>query len=87
VADADAKRGTKTQATLSAAIDDWLSGHEVEATMLAGYRGYIERTIRPAPGAEPVKRIGVKVFEDLYRDLRRCSRRCRSPPQAHHYAI
>jgi integrase len=89
LADADAKRGTKTQATLSAAIDDWLSGHEVEATTLAGYRGYIERTIRPALGAEPVKRIGVKVLEDLYRDLRRCSRRCRNgePAVDHRTAV
>jgi integrase len=78
LANADAKLGAKTQATLSAAIDAWLSGHEVEATTLAGYRGYIDRTIRPALGAEPVKRIGVKVLEELYADLRRCSRRCRN---------
>ncbi|MDT7751422.1 MAG: integrase [Pseudonocardiales bacterium] len=36
LADVDAERGTKTQATLSAAIDDWLAGHEVEETTLAG---------------------------------------------------
>jgi integrase len=78
LAEVDAERGTKTQATLGAAIDDWLTGHEVEETTLAGYRGYIERTIRPALGAEPVKRIGVKVLEDLYTDLRRCGQRCRN---------
>jgi integrase len=78
LADADAKRGAKTQATLSAAIDSWLVSHEVEESTLAGYRGYIERTIRPALGAEPVKRIGVKVLEDLYADLRRCGKRCRN---------
>jgi len=77
LADADAKRGAKTQATLSAAIDDWLASREVEQSTLAGYRGYIERTIRPALGPEPVKRIGVKVLEDLYTDLRRCGQRCR----------
>jgi integrase len=78
LADVDAERGTKTQATLSAAIDDWLAGHEVEEATLAGYRGYIERTIRPALGPEPVKRIGVKVLEYLYTDLRRCGPRCRN---------
>jgi hypothetical protein len=55
LADADAKRGAKTQATLSAAIDAWLNGHEVEESTLTGYRGYIDRTIRPALGSEPVK--------------------------------
>ena len=49
---------------------------EIEETTVEGYRGYIERTIRPALGDELVERIGVRVLENLHADLRRCNRRC-----------
>ncbi|MDQ2710296.1 MAG: site-specific integrase [Actinomycetota bacterium] len=76
-AQVDAKRGTKTRANLNAAIDDWLRLHDVEETTLEGYRGYLDRTIRPALGADPVEDIDAKRLEELYADLRRCSQRCR----------
>jgi len=39
---------------------------------MEGYRGYIERTIRPALGDDPLERIGVRVLDEFYADLRRC---------------
>ncbi|HTK66596.1 MAG TPA: tyrosine-type recombinase/integrase [Pseudonocardia sp.] len=84
-AEVDAKRATKTRATLNAAIDDWLRLHEVEESTLAGYRGYLDRTIRPALGAYPVQDIDEKKLEELYADLRRCSQRCRDgQPEVDH---
>ncbi|HTK67517.1 MAG TPA: tyrosine-type recombinase/integrase [Pseudonocardia sp.] len=77
LADIDAKRNNRTRATLGTAIDKWLSIHEVEATTLEGYRGYIERVIRPALGSAPISDVTVQVLEELYGDLRRCSKRCR----------
>lgn len=74
----DAQRSARTRATLNAALDDWLRVHEVEETTMQGYLGYIERTIRPALGEEPVERITAKVLEELYAELRRCSQRCRN---------
>jgi integrase len=78
LAQVDAQRSARTRATLNAAIDDWLQVHEVEETTMQGYRGYIERTIRPALGEEPVERITAKVLEEMYAELRRCSQRCRN---------
>lgn len=45
VAKVDAQRSTATRETLGYALDAWLEVHEGEATTIAGYRGYIERTI------------------------------------------
>lgn len=72
------RKATRTKATLSYAIDECLRGHEVEETTRETYVGYIERTIRPALGKEPVESIGIKTIEDLIADLRRCSKRCRN---------
>lgn len=72
------RKATRTKATLSYAIDECLRGHEIEETTRATYVGYIERTIRPALGKEPVESISVKTIEDLIADLRRCSQRCRN---------
>jgi integrase len=77
LADVDAKRNGSTRGTLTVAIDKWLSVHEVEAKTMEDYRGHIERVIRPALGSAPVTDVTVQVLEELYGDLRRCSKRCR----------
>lgn len=77
LADVDAKRNASTHGTLNTALDKWLSIHEVEETTLEGYRGHIDRVIRPALGSAPVVKVTVQVLEELYGDLRRCSKRCR----------
>jgi integrase len=77
LADVDAKRNGSTRGTLTVAIDKWLTVHEVEAKTLEDYRGHIERVIRPALGSAPVTDVTVQVLEELYGDLRRCSKRCR----------
>lgn len=76
LASVDAKANNRTRATLSKAIDKWLIVHEVEATTMEGYRGHIERVIRPALGHAPLVDVTVQVLEELYGDLRRCSKRC-----------
>jgi integrase len=78
LADVDAKRTGRTRGTLGMALDKWLAIHEVEATTLEGYKGHIERIIRPALGTTPAVDISVQVLEELYAALRRCSRRCRN---------
>jgi integrase len=77
-ADVDAQRNGRTRGTLGMALDKWLAVHEVEETTLEGYRGHIERVIRPALSTTPTVDVGVQVLEELYADLRRCSRRCRN---------
>ena len=63
---------------MSTAVDSWLRTHEAEASTLDAYRGYVERTIRPAFGATPVGSITVRLLKELYAELRRCRKRCRS---------
>src|SRR3954468_11861305 len=63
---------------MSTALDSWLRTHEAEASTLDAYRGYVERTIRPALGATPVGSVSVRLLEELYAELRFCRRRCRN---------
>lgn len=87
LAKVDAQPTVRTRATLNTAIDSWLGMHEAEETTLEGYRGYRGRTIRPALWNQPVEQIGARLLEDLYADLRRCSRRCRNgEPVVNHRA-
>lgn len=73
----DEQRNARTKATLGAALQEWLRGHEAEESTLDGYRGYVRRTIEPALGHVPIAKVTPKTLEDLYADLRRCRARCR----------
>lgn len=72
------RQSARTRVTLGTTIDEWLKVHEAEQTTLDGYRGYVERTIRPALGDVLLPKITVRVLEQLYAELRRCSRRCQN---------
>jgi len=77
VAQVEEQEHARTRATLGAALDAWLRLHEAEETTLDGYRGYVERTIKPALGDVSIGKITAQVLEEFYAELRRCRRRCR----------
>jgi integrase len=58
--------------------------HEAEASTLDGYRGYVERTIKPALGGVPVSKITARMLEQFYAQLRRCRGRCNGKPFVEH---
>ena len=63
--------GTKTVGEL---VERWLewrqSARPVSPTTLAGYRGYIDRTILPALGKLPVRRLDAATLDRFYARLR-----------------
>ena len=66
--------------TLGHLLDEWLAGHQVEATTRASNSLYVERFIRPALGDQTLSRLaqqGPRPYEQLYAQLRLCRRRCR----------
>lgn len=84
VAQVDAERYARTNATLSVAIDEWLRTLEVEDTTREAYEMYARRYLKPALGDEPVGKISARVLEQLYAELRRCRARCDGRPFVEH---
>ena len=69
----------RTGVTLGYLLDEWLAGHQAEATTLATYRFYVERFLRPALGDQTLvhlAQLGPRPYEQLYAQLRHCRRRC-----------
>jgi integrase len=84
VAEVDAQRHARTNATLGYAIDEWLRVHELEQSTRESYETYIRRYIKPALGDEPVPKISARVLEQFYAELRRCRVRCDGRPSVDH---
>jgi integrase len=78
------QRTTATRVSLAYALDMWLAHHEAEQTTIDGYRGYIERTIKPALGDVPIVNLSARMLEQLYGQLRRCRGRCNGKPFVEH---
>jgi len=73
----DQQRGAATTATLGYTLDAWLEVHEVESSTLDGcYRGYVERTTKPALGEVPIPMMTARMLEQFYAQLRRYRVRC-----------
>lgn len=84
LAQAQAQRGTATRRTLARAIDAWLETHEAEQTTIDGYRGYIDRTIKPGLGNTAINKLTPRMLEQFYAQLRRCRVRCNGKPFVEH---
>ena len=77
----------RTGVTLGYLLDEWLAGHQVEATTRASYSLYVERFIRPALGDQTLTQLarhGPRPYEQLYAQLRICRRRCRGKALVEH---
>ncbi len=86
LAQVDKQRAPAARVTLGYALDAWLALHEAEATTLEAYRGYADRTIRPALGEVAIARITARMLEQLYAELRRCRKRCNGKAFLEHRA-
>jgi integrase len=87
LAAAQAQRSTATRVSLAYVLDMWLAHHEAEQTTIDGYRGYTERTIKPALGDVPIVNLSARMLEQLYGQLRRCRGRCNGKPFVEHRVI
>jgi integrase len=79
-----AGRTPKARVTVASALDAWLEVSDIEASTRQGYRGYIERTLKPRLGHLDVSRVTVRVLEQFYAELRRCRASCDGKQSAEH---
>jgi integrase len=84
LAKVDKQRNASTKASLGYVIDQWMAVHEGDKRTLEVYRGYIERTIRPALSDVPTSQLRTRNLEVFYADLRRCGARCDGKPYVEH---
>ncbi|QUQ67480.1 hypothetical protein [Kutzneria sp. CA-103260] len=80
LAQVDAQRTTQSSVNLSYAISEWMRVNEIEDTTRNTYVGYIDRTIVPALGLTPIRKVSARVLAEFYADLRRCRVRCDGRP-------
>jgi hypothetical protein len=75
LAEADAFRSARTNASLGYLLDRWLPQHDIDENTWESYESLIRIHIRPALGAVPLTvlvRKGTETVEQCYGDLRRC---------------
>jgi integrase len=77
---------TESSISLGQALAEWLRVSEIEDSTRKTYEGYIERTIQPALGTVPIKKLDARVLESLYTQLRRCRHRCNGKPSIEKHA-
>ena len=79
LAEADAMKTARSKANFGYLLDRWFPAHEVGPSTRVTYESLIRNHIRPALGSVPLtklQRSAAEILEDLYGDLRRCSKRC-----------
>src|SRR5262249_54510266 len=84
LAQVDAQQAASSSVNLGYALDEWMRTTELEDSTREGYRGYIDRTIRPALGSVAIRKVGARELEKLYSELRRCRTRCDDRPFVEH---
>jgi integrase len=80
----DGRKASRTRASFSALLDEWLPGAELGPNTRDNYAGLINRFIRPALGDLPLSRITPQRIERFYGELRRCRARCDGRPFVEH---
>ena len=80
----DENKSSRTRASLSVLLDEWLPTAELGTNTRDNYAGLIERFIRPALGDLPLKRVTAQRIERFYGELRRCRARCGGQPFVEH---
>jgi hypothetical protein len=78
----DQQRVAASAVSLKDVMAEWLRTSEIEESTRKTYAGYITRTIEPALGHVPVRKIDARTLENFYADLRRCRIRCSVRPSA-----
>ena len=80
VANVEAERQPDQHATVAHLLDRWVEVVDHELTTAETTAGYIRRTIRPALGEMPLRKLQhrVDILDRLYTHLRRCNQLCDS---------
>ncbi|MGH3326652.1 MAG: amino acid adenylation domain-containing protein [Streptomycetales bacterium] len=78
---AEQVRDADMRATVGFLLDRYLEVADVGRRTLSTYRGYVERTVRPALGEVQARRVNAGTLEQFYARLRRCAELCDRPLQ------
>jgi hypothetical protein len=82
LANVEADRRPDQHATVGVLLDRWTEVVDHELSTASTTAGYVRRTIRPALGNMPLRKLQhrVDILDRLYTHLRRCNRLCDSSP-------
>jgi integrase len=82
LAQVEADQHPDQHATVSVLLDQWTEVVDHELSTASTTAGYIRRTLKPALGDMPLRKLQhrVDVLDRLYTHLRRCNRLCDSSP-------
>jgi hypothetical protein len=65
-------RQPESDATVGYLLGQYMENAELDVSTRDGYEGYIRRTISPALGAKPLRKVRGPVLDTFYARLRRC---------------
>lgn len=82
----DEGREANTKATVGLLLDRWLAVADIAVSTRHVHEGFIERTIRPALGDMPLRKLEkrVDILDQFYAHLKRCSVLCDGRPRTDH---
>jgi integrase len=80
IAQVDKQRSASSSVKFRQALDEFVRVSDLEETTRDTYRGYVDRTIKPALGDLAVKKVRARQLESFYAELRRCRARCGRKP-------
>jgi len=86
LAQVEAEQLPEQAATLSTLLDRWMEVADHELSTRDATEGYVRRTIRPALGDMPLRKLQyrVDIFDRFYTHLRRCNGLCDGRPHLDH---
>ena len=82
---ADTGEMVELKRTVAALLDRWMETVDHELSTAETSAGYIRRTIKPALGEMPIRKLQhrVDILDKLYSHLRRCNQLCTGPTAGH----
>ncbi|MCF7552159.1 tyrosine-type recombinase/integrase [Pseudonocardia sp. WMMC193] len=82
---ADTGEKVELKRTVGTLLDRWMETVEHELSTAETSAGYIRRTIKPALGDMPIRKLQhrVDILDKLYAHLRRCNELCTGPAPGH----
>ena len=83
-AELEERRNPRTNATVNQLLDRYLDMHTGGASTVSGYRGYIDKHVRPFIGSIKVGALDAEILDSLYAELRRCRDHCTGRRKVQH---
>jgi hypothetical protein len=76
------RRNLRTSATVNQLLDRYLGMYTGGRSTVSGYRGYVDKHVRPFIGQVKVGALDAEMLDSLYAELRRCRDHCTGAEQS-----